>query len=103
MKPTIILVVFSALIAGITAETDSCTAHVSEACMAPGTNWESGACRSIYGGFRGNAKNLKLLAASHIQDSFKYLIMVKLLNKVIYEKKKKKYGRLRKELSRNLS
>lgn len=59
---------------------NTCSAHVSDLCMAPGSNWNSGACNSIFGGFSGNSKNLKLLASSHFQDSFKYLIMASYFN-----------------------
>nr|ADD38162.1 Ferritin light chain, oocyte isoform [Lepeophtheirus salmonis] len=69
------LLLLSILVASCVGGPDSCGAHTDVQCGNPGTKWESGICNSVFGGFKGNTRNLSVLINRHLNDSFKYLVM----------------------------
>jgi hypothetical protein len=60
----------------VDASSDSCSAHVLDSCLQPGSQWEEGACNALYGDFRGNSDILHKLMQDHFKESFKFLLMV---------------------------
>ncbi len=76
--PSLILLSLLALTQGSGANGDygTCSAHVTETCGEPGSDWEQGACNAIHGGFKGNSNNLHQLMTEHFKDSFKFMLMV---------------------------
>ena len=57
--------------------TDTCSAHVEVACLSPGKAWvHAETCSAVYGGFLANEDNLRKLMKYHLEDSFKFMLMV---------------------------
>jgi hypothetical protein len=78
----LVVVAFFGLVNGLQEE--SCNTFAARECKSVG-NWTSGTCNSIYGHYSGNENNLRKLMADHLQDSFKFLLMV-LFEIVLYNK-----------------
>ena len=59
---------------------ETCRANAQDECMDLRKFWKSPSeCSSVYGGFKANEPNMHNMVLYHLEDSFKFLTMVRKL------------------------
>jgi len=67
-------------LSAVSGDEGACYSHLNENCDAPGSDWTSGTCSSVFGGFKGNSNNLHRIIVDDFTDSMTYLLMASNFN-----------------------